>query len=325
MEFSRRSFLAGVAAATAAAVVPKGRAEAAISDESYATLIDLTKCDGCEGKGTPKCILACREANVHKFPEPDKSKITDYWPQKFHEDWSEKRDVTDRLTPYNWIFVQQVAVEVDGKLEKVSVPRRCMHCDSPACVKLCPFGTAKKTAEGPVYIDPTLCFGGAKCRTLCPWKVPQRQAGVGVYIYLDPLPVGGGVMYKCDLCRDRLGSGEKPACIGACPTKAVQIGTRAQIHQLAKDLAKQYQGHIYGEDENGGTSTFYVSKIPFEAIDQALVKAAKDPKKVMRLHQPENVLEKSSSLAKLALVAPLAGIAGAFAATVAKKEAKNDG
>ena len=121
MKFSRRSFLAGFAAATAAAVVPKGRAEAALSEDSYATLIDLTKCDGCEGKGTPKCILACRDASAHKFPEPDKSKIKDYWPQKFHEDWSEKRDVTDRLTPYNWIFVQQVAIEVDRESDSVSL------------------------------------------------------------------------------------------------------------------------------------------------------------------------------------------------------------
>ena len=112
--------------------------------------------------------------------------IKDYWPQQFHEDWSEKRDITDRLTPYNWIFIQKVAVDVNGREETVHVPRRCMHCDSPACVKLCPFGTNKKTPEGPVYIDPVLCFGGAKCRTVCPWKVPQRQAGVGIYTYLDP-------------------------------------------------------------------------------------------------------------------------------------------
>ncbi|MBI5444429.1 MAG: cytochrome b/b6 domain-containing protein [Deltaproteobacteria bacterium] len=150
MKFSRRSFLTGVAAAAGAAVLPKGRAEAKAAGDSYATLIDLTKCDGCEGKGTPLCVRACRDANAAKFPEPDPAKIKDYWPQKMHEDWSGKRQVTDRLTPYNWLFVQTVEVPFEGGLRKVSIPRRCMHCDNPACAKLCPFGAAKKTAEGPV-------------------------------------------------------------------------------------------------------------------------------------------------------------------------------
>ena len=39
-------------------------------------------------------------------------------------------------------------------------------------------------------------------------------------------------------------------------------------------------GYIYGEEENGGTSTFYVSPVPFESIDSALKKqkqAQKNP------------------------------------------------
>ncbi len=322
MKISRRTFLAGMAAATTAAVIPKGRAQAAVRPDSWATLIDLTKCDGCAGKGTPKCVLACREANAHKFPEPDPAMLKDYWPQNFHEDWSGKRAMTNRLTPYNWTFVQKVQVEVEGREETVHVPRRCMHCDNPPCVKLCPFGTAKQDLDGPVHIDPTLCFGGAKCRTVCPWSVPQRQAGVGVYTYLDPMPIGGGVMYKCDLCRDRLAQGEAPACVTACPQQAIRIGRKAEIVAAAEALAKEYGGYIYGKKENGGTSTLYVSKVPFEKIDAALVAGAEDPKRVMRLHQPQNMLEKTSALATAALVAPVAGIVGAFAATIVKREEK---
>ncbi|MBI5446096.1 MAG: 4Fe-4S dicluster domain-containing protein [Deltaproteobacteria bacterium] len=320
MNFSRRSFLTGVAAAAGAAVLPKRRAEAKPASDAYATLIDLTKCDGCEGKESPLCGRACREANAAKFPEPDPTKIKDYWPQKMHEDWSGKRQVTDRLTPYNWLFVQTVEVPFEGGLRKVSIPRRCMHCDNPPCAKLCPFGAAKKTAEGPVHIEPDACFGGAKCRDVCPWKVPQRQAGVGVYTHLDPLPVGGGVMYKCDLCRDRLARGEKPACVGACPRQAVRIGRRRDIEEAARRLAAEYAGFVYGAEENGGTSTFYVSQVPFEAIDQALLAKAKDPAKVMRMHRPENVLERNGGLAALALAAPLIGVAGAFVTTMVRRE-----
>jgi len=318
VKLNRRTFLAGMAAATGAMMVPCSRARAAASKDSYATLIDLTRCDGCSGEEVPLCVGACRTACTPKFPEPDPAKLKDYWPQPFHEDWSGRRDITDRLTPYNWSYVQRVSVDVDGRRKEVAIPRRCMHCDNPPCVKLCPFGTNKKTPEGPVHIDPDLCFGGAKCRTVCPWHVPQRQAGVGIYTHLDPLPVGGGVMYKCDLCRDRLALGEQPACLAACPRQAMHLGTRREIEALADDLVARCQGHLYGRTENGGTSTFYVSPVPFEELDRALLEQAEDPKKVMRLHQPENLLERHTVLAKAALVAPVAGAVGAFAATVIK-------
>jgi Fe-S-cluster-containing dehydrogenase component len=320
MEFSRRSFLSGIAAATVTAMVPGDRAEASVASDSYATLIDLAKCDGCKNRAEQKCVASCRAENAEKFPEPDPKMLKDYWPQKKHEDWSGKRDLKSRLTPYNWTFVQSVNVEHEGENVEVHVPRRCMHCDNPPCVKLCPFGVSKKDPKGPVHIDADLCFGGAKCRTVCPWDVPQRQAGVGLYTYLQPLPIGGGVMYKCDLCRDRLAVGELPSCVEACPNDAIQIGRREDIFAIADGLKDKYKGHIYGKDENGGTSTLYVSKVPFEKIDRAITESAKNPEKAMRMHKPANKLEEKSELAIAALVAPLAGIAGAFAATVSIKD-----
>ncbi len=338
MKLSRRSFLAGLAAAgAAAATIPLRGAEAGASEDSWATLIELQKCDGCPERDTPACVTACRVQNAAKFPEPDPEKIKPYWPQNVYEDWTDKRHLTDRLTPYNWIFVQKLKVEHDGEVHDVSVPRRCMHCDNPPCVKLCPFGVNHKDKNGPVHIDPNFCMGGAKCRTVCPWDVPQRQSGLGVYTHLDPVPAGGGVMFKCDLCRDRLALGKKPACVEACPKKAVHIGSRKDIFALAEKLRQKYDGHIYGREENGGTSTLYVSAIPFEAIDRAIAQSAPKPGKkpqadpakprnmadkprVMRMHRPENVLERHENKALAALMAPFAGIAGAFAATITKRE-----
>ena len=49
--------------------------------------------------------------------------IENLWPQKMHDDWSNRREVTDTLTPYNWTMVQRVKV---GEQE-IFVPRRCMH------------------------------------------------------------------------------------------------------------------------------------------------------------------------------------------------------
>lgn len=59
------------------------------------------------------------------------------------------------------------------------MPRRCMHCDNPPCANVCPFAAHTKTDEGAVVINPDLCFGGAKCRDVCPWGIPQQQAAWG--------------------------------------------------------------------------------------------------------------------------------------------------
>lgn len=318
MKFSRRTFLTGTAAAAGAAFLPKKSARAASSDESWVTLIDMTRCDGCEGEMIPKCVEACRIKNSARFPDPDPTMLNDYWPKNFHEDWSDQRENIYRLTPYNWLFVDELYLEIDGRDERINIPRRCMHCDNPPCVSLCPFGTAKKDADGPVRIEPDLCFGGAKCRAVCPWSVPQRQAGVGIYTSLYPVPIGGGTMYKCDLCRDLLGKGDSPRCIGACPKDAMKIGSREEIHALADQLTEEYNGYLYGKDEHGGTATIYVSKIPFEKIDAAITEDV-DPKSVMRFHQPVNEGIKQHRRASVALLAPLAGVVGAFAATVSKK------
>ncbi len=320
MKLNRRKFMSGSAAVGALTFLPHVRVEAAIGENSYATLIDLTKCDGCAGKAQPLCIVACRQGREKDFPEPSADQLRDYWPQKMHEDWSDKRTISDRFTPYNWIFVQRV--EIDGRT--VSVPRRCMHCDNPPCAKLCPFGVKHKTAEGPVYIDQNLCFGGAKCRSVCPWSVPQRQAGVGLYtLWQKFLPVGGGVMYKCDLCRDRLAAQEKPFCIGACPTQAMKIGTRSQIFKEAEQLKERYQGDIYGLTENGGTSTLYVSDVDFARLDEALAAQHGTSGKLPRLHKAQNMLEKQKDWALLSIVSPALGLLAALGLSGKKMKGDN--
>lgn len=313
---NRRTFLktlglagAGAACASAAAPIAKGAPAAPSAPPSsragdQATLFDLSRCVGCGA-----CVEACREANADRHPEPQKP-FPPMIPRDRAkpEDWSDKRDVDDRLTPYNWLFVQHVAVEHGGRAVELHMPRRCMHCENPPCANLCPWGACAKEGDGAVSIAADLCLGGAKCRTVCPWHIPQRQTGVGLYLDLMPSLAGNGVMYKCDRCAPRRARGELPACIEACPFGVQSIGPREEMVAKARDLAAAMPGFIYGLEENGGTNTIYVSPVPFETLAAAAPPAPGRP----GLARVGDSMADSNKLAAAVFLAPVAGlVAGA--------------
>ncbi len=223
-------------------------------------------------------------------------------------DWSseEKRAVTDRLTPYNWLFIQYAEGEYQGEPFELTIPRRCMHCRNAPCVNLCPFGAAFKQDDGIVRIHPDVCMGGAKCKAVCPWKIPERQSGVGLHLDLLPQYAGNGVMYKCDRCYQRIDQGELPACIEVCPEDVQQIGPRADIIAKAHQLAREMNGFVYGETENGGTNTIYVSPVPFDVLQKSVETGPGKP----HLKQVADAMEDANNLAKALLIAPMAGVVG---------------
>ncbi len=302
---TRRSFLksglAAAGAAAAASVALPATVRGAGKNE-LATLIDIRKCIGCEA-----CVEACREVNKKKYPEPVKPFPRMYPSSVKISDWSGKRDVTDRLTPYNWLFIQHATVTVDGNKKTFSFPRRCMHCQNPPCADLCPWGAARKLENGISVIDPDICLGGSKCRNVCPWKIPQRQTGVGLYLKLLPSLAGNGVMYKCDRCHERVARGELPACIEICPEKVQKIGPREDILKEAMDISRKIGGYIYGADENGGTNTIYISPVPFQELNRAIEKGDGKP----HLKKVEDYMAHADTLAKAMLIAPFAGLAAA--------------
>ncbi len=312
MNLSRRQFFKVLSGIAALALSPK---DGLSYKGKFATLIDITRCDGCNDEPIPRCVKACREENKHRFPEPKKP-IMPYWPRKTYEDWSDKRDKIDTLTPYNWLFIQKV--EIEGKT--LYIPRRCMHCDTPPCVKGCPFGALSKQPEGNTVIDHSICFGGAKCRDICPWHIPQRQAGVGIYLKLMPKFAGGGVMYKCDLCDARIKRGEEPACVIACRERlkdrtVYKFGHREEIYAEARRRAEKEGLYIYGDTQNGGTSTLYLSAISFEKIEAKLkeLKARfQMPVKVRNLYK-EEINPLGVAVLSAGAMGILTGVVGALA------------
>lgn len=321
MKISRRSFIKGGAAllgAAAASGIARDTSAAVDPKKEKAFLIDLTKCDGCQNEGTPLCVTACRDTNRDKFPNPVKD-IPKVFPTHTEVDWSDRKDVTNRLTPYNWLFVQKIKSK--GK-ETTYIPRRCMHCDNPPCANLCPWAVITKRAEGSVVINQDACLGGAKCKSVCPWNIPQRQSGVGLYMKLLPTLIGNGVMYKCDMCADRVREGKLPACVEACPNEAVSFGPKKDIIKLAHERKEATGGYLYGEKENGGTSTIYLSQVPFEELNREIRPKDGFP----GLTSAKDYMKKFKNLASALLLIPAGGAIGAVGMALGsmKKEKTKD-
>jgi len=305
LQIGRRSFLKITAGAAALSSVGLPKKAFAGTNKQLSTLIDLSLCDGCVDRKVPACVSACKTINQNKIPQVAEP-IPEPWPRKTVEDWSKKRDVFKRLTPYNFIYVHKAEINVAGRKKTVFVPRRCMHCDNPACATICPFSANHKNKNGAVVIDQDSCFGGAKCRDVCPWEIPQRQSGVGIYLKVLPGLMGNGVMYKCDLCVERLAADKSPGCVEACPREALLIGTRNAIEKVAAERAGRMNGYIYGKKQNGGTATLYVSPVPFEEINKTMTKKPGQPD--MKVDVPRRMAG-TDPLAKAVLAAPVLGIA----------------
>lgn len=98
----------------------------------------------------------------------------------------------------------------------------CMHCVSPQCVEVCPTGAMHKREEdGVVLIDESTCIGCGSCAFSCPYGAPQY----------DP---NAGKMVKCNFCVDL--PGEKPACVGTCPQRALDYGELDELRAKYGDL-----------------------------------------------------------------------------------------
>ena len=151
------------------------------------------------------------------------------------------------------------------------VRRICMHCQEPACASVCLVGALVKTSAGPVTYDASKCIGCRYCLVACPFNVPR-------YEWAKLVPY----VKKCDMCADRQARGEVPACVEACPTSATIVGERDEILEEAQRRIlgdSRYVKHIYGSEEAGGTSVFFLSDVPFEKL--GFVAAPRQPMPVL--------------------------------------------
>ena len=113
------------------------------------------------------------------------------------------------------IRIRRVRVFEGGTFPKVyayNVSMSCNHCQDPACLKKCPSGAYSRREDGLVIHDPARCIGCRYCTWACPYGAPQYD------------PKAGRVV-KCNMCLGKVAEGEPPACVAACPMRAIEVGS----------------------------------------------------------------------------------------------------
>lgn len=135
----------------------------------------------------------------------------------------------------------------------------CRHCLSPTCASACPVGALVKTDLGPVIYDVNRCIGCRYCMVACPFNIPR-------YEWDSAVPA----VRKCNMCFERIEKGGVPACAAACPADATVFGDRreliAEAHRRIRENPDDYEDHVYGEYEIGGTSVMFLAPHSMETL-----------------------------------------------------------
>ena len=197
-----------------------------------AKLIDVTTCIGCKA-----CQAACLEWN------------------DLRDDVGTNRGVYDNppdLTAASWTVMRYTERKEGDRLEWLIRKDGCMHCQEPGCLKACPApGAIVQYSNGIVDFHEENCIGCGYCITGCPFDIPRLSR-------VD------SKVYKCTLCSDRVAVGMEPACIKACPTGALQFGTKEQMREYGEERIADLKARgfakagLYDPPGVGGTHVMYV-------------------------------------------------------------------
>ena len=200
--------------------------------------------------------------------------------------------VAENKLPPGVVYRPVIEEEV-GKYPDVRrrfLPRPCMQCQNPPCVKVCPVTATYKTEQGVTVVDYDRCIGCRYCLVACPYsartsdfaewytkKTPdvpgkilgQKAAAVGYEAhpateYGKKWPERGngspvGNARKCHFCLHRLAVGMLPACVTTCVGRATFFGDRNDPECLVYALLGSPRLHRLKEELGTKPAVYYLS------------------------------------------------------------------
>ena len=224
----------------------------------WGMVIDLDKCIACQS-----CTAACRMEN--NTPVAGKNQA-------------------DMGRTILWNEVLPFAEgEYPNALETM-IPRPCMHCDDPPCVKVCPVQATYQTEEGVVLINYERCIGCRFCTVACPyqvryfnWFAPEWPEALKAHLNPDPevVPRPKGVVEKCTFCVQRLRKAREtaeaegrpftatdytPACVETCTGHARYFGDLDDPNSLVSQLAADPRAFRLQEEMGTKPKVYYLKQ-----------------------------------------------------------------
>ena len=219
----------------------------------WGMVIDLDKCTACQS-----CTAACRVENNVPFAGPEQAAL-------------------GRGIFYNEV----IETEIHGHypfLVTQFIPRPCMHCEHPPCVKVCPVGATFRNNGGMVLVDHTVCIGCRLCAAGCPYGVRYfnwYKSELSAPLNPDVPERPKGVVEKCTFCVQRLTEAQAraahegrkltdaevvllPACNQACPASARYFGDLEDPESTVSRLIQSRRAYWLMEELGTEPSVCYL-------------------------------------------------------------------
>ena len=124
----------------------------------------------------------------------------------------------------NWVITGEKGDYPD--VTRIHAHALCNSCDNAPCATFCPISASYRRLDGIIDVNPHMCFGCKICMVSCPYGVR----------YLHPTRK---MVEKCNWCIHLIEKGLDPACVSACPTKAMVFGDiKNPLSEVSQVLAK---------------------------------------------------------------------------------------